>query len=161
MTRFGGSTTVGGASSSQFKYVNEPAIGEKVSQGTLDLQFFKCEIPSAHFRFKGDGYGATWTSTFPEYWTANVNGVLVFVRHILWRLYCSHPEDLIRAVFSLRWWLRSLFSAFRCYSPVQLMPPTNCSPKSPSNYQQMGQGQHSHCLLLTSLHSNPPLLSCV
>src|SRR6266478_1205040 len=96
-----------------------------------------------------------------EYWTANVNGVLVFVRHILWRLYCSHPEDLIRAVFSLRWWLRSLFSAFRCYSPVQLMPPTNCSPKSPSNYQQMGQGQHSHCLLLTSLHSNPPLLSCV
>ena len=84
-------------------YVNDPVIDEKVSQGTLNSPFLKCEVPSAHFRFKEDGFITQTPYRDPsskiwrlylshaekvdkhqsEGWTTNVDGVLVFVRHVL------------------------------------------------------------------------------
>jgi hypothetical protein len=94
-----------------------------------------------------------------ESWTANTDGVLVFVRH-----FSSHQILLFlprrpRPVFSPPWSAPSSLSVIRCYSPVQPIPPINCLPESPNNYQQVGQ-THSHCLLSTH-HFNLALLPCV
>ena len=98
-----------------------------------------------------------------ESWTANTDGVLVFVRHnsshqIL--TYSSYFDALIRLVFSPPWSAHSSLSVIRYYSPIQPIPPINCLPKSLNNYQQVGRA-HSHRLLFTRHHFNLPLLPCV
>jgi hypothetical protein len=99
-----------------------------------------------------------------ESWTANTDGVLVFVRLTVIHpttLYFSYLDALIRPVFSPPWWLHSSSSVIRCYSPIQLIPPINSLPKSPNNYPQMGPASHRHLPLLAHLHSDLPLLQCV
>ena len=94
-------------------------------------------------------------------WTANTEGVLVFVRHNL-----SHgivqflPRGLIRPVFSPSWWPHSSLSVIRCYSPIQLISPINYLPDN-LIYQQMGRARHSHSLLLILHHSDLALQPCV
>jgi hypothetical protein len=78
-----------------------------------------------------------------ESWTANTDGVLVFVRQTC----LIRPSSIIlttqpslRLVFFLPSWLGSSSSAIRSCSPIQPISPINCSPKFPNNcpHSRMG-----------------------
>jgi hypothetical protein len=100
-------------------------------------------------------------------WAKIAEGVLTFVRHIhTTRLYCSHIEVLIRPVFSPWCWLHFSSSAFRCYSRIQLIPPTGCLlPTISCLPKSSGPNSHRHSrrLLPTTriLPSDLAILPCV